>query len=244
LTQTIDSNSVEHLLSRHYRSPSGEELLPVLKRPPFKETRIRELYEEQLQQALDDRRAAAEVHVSLLGGLWMPQGAAGVLGNKVQLGGALGWKRRRLSVDLMFLLRFLKARQPYRVKYEDSLYSTDQFFGGYVGGEFGFECFDLGPHEFSLTTGAGYDGFEALDFGGDDYKNVNSFNVNVGLRHRVYYDKYRSKFFGLQFRYNIVGYTTHGGSDLSGNTLSVNFIWGYSADSHSIGQLKDLRYYD
>jgi len=59
---------------------------------------------------------------------------------------------------------------------------------------------------------------------------------------RFFYNKKQTQFFGLQVRHNFVSYDG-GGSDLSGNTLSLNLIYGIMINQNVVSRLDRLKYF-
>ena len=55
---------------------------------------------------------------------------------------------------------------------------------------------------------------------------IGSFNANAGLRFNYYFT--HSFYIGLQGRYNAIQYSTYGGTDLSGDAVSIDLIFGFN----------------
>jgi len=90
--------------------------------------------------------------------------------------------------------------------------------------------------------GIGYDGFEAISENVDAgvaSKSINSLNINLGAGYRYYY-KGDGRYLSLQPRINTVNYANKRGSDLSGNTISIRLIWGFSSNEGRDRQLERL----
>jgi hypothetical protein len=133
-----------------------------------------------------------------------------------------------MQYDLTLLLRFTKAREKYVYRQDGVFDTTDHFFGGYIGLDIGYELFTAGSSQFELLGGIGYDGFDTknTDNNNQDGHSIGSLNLNIGFRHKLFVNKYRDWYVGVQGRYNIVKYGTDGGSDLSGNTFSIQLVIG------------------
>jgi hypothetical protein len=100
-----------------------------------------------------------------------------------------------------------------------------------------------GKSEIDVVGGIGYDGFEAISEdvdAGIGSKSINSLNINIGAGYRYYYKKNSGQYVCLQPRINAVNYANKGGSDLSGNTLSIRLIWGFSSNDGRDQQLQRL----
>jgi hypothetical protein len=244
LISSTDSNSVAHLAVRYYRG-DRDYVIGRLRRDEFSGTCLQDAYWNEVNKVKHDmweKRAHWAGNV----GAWFPFDSASVLGPKVEMGGQLGRRWGRFGLDFTLLFRFLKTENEYSVMYKDSLHRTDDFFGGLIGAETTFELFRLGRGSLEMFGGIGYDGFDAYEDDSDDKrsKTIHSFNINFGLTPRLFINKVRDRYLGLQLRYNIVNYDTDGGSDLSGNTLSVNLVYGYMGNGYASDRAKDLHLYD
>jgi hypothetical protein len=87
----------------------------------------------------------------------------------------------------------------------------------------------------------GFDGFDAIET--DDNRNaktIGSFNLNLGFAFRHFLKKHDSKYLGIEMRYNWVNYATGGGSDLSGNTITLRLMYGLLGNSVKNKRLEAL----
>jgi hypothetical protein len=79
----------------------------------------------------------------------------------------------------------------------------------------------------SASAGIGYEQITAIpnenDYGEDD-KILRSWNVNGGLVLKYYFKA--DKYFGIHARYNLVNYSNFGGTDISGDYLSLKLVYG------------------
>jgi hypothetical protein len=174
----------------------------------------------------------------------MPNGSNKVLGNHPTLGMSTGYKYNNIQYDLTMIIRFLKSKEPYAVKHGGVLDTTEYFFGMYLGGDVGYILSDSKQHRISLTAGIGWDVLHTVEESDDTRKVLHSLNLNTGFKYQFFINKYHSWYLGIQGRYNIVKYNTGGGTDLSGNVITLSFLLGYSADKSKINTLKYLNYYD
>jgi len=161
-------------------------------------------------------------HVAGNVGIWTPLSSRNVLHTKLEFGGQVGIRRNRFGMDMTGLLRVLKEPSQYQVVRNGALENTSHFVGGLLGIDLTYEAVRFHRASVELFIGGAYDGFQAIRDGSNG-KSVSSFNGNVGGSLRFFYNKKQTQFFGLQVRHNFVSYDG-GGSDLSGNTLSLNLI--------------------
>ncbi len=184
-------------------------------------------YQISRLKSLRDRRAGT---FSLIFGTWMPTGYLGTLGIHPTVGYAFGLRKKRNEYDLVGIGRLVNSTaQNYSILRNDTVYTRSYFGGGYVGFEFTrylvhtIKC-DCGP-----TFGVGYDEF---DIASDTDVKLNSLspakiftlNLNTGLRFKYFYHK--ALFAGLVLKYNFIHYENKGGTDLRGNSFSIDILCG------------------
>lgn len=158
-------------------------------------------------------------------GMWSPLGENKVLGNHIDLGMAWRMRWRRFDFGAMLAWRLIKSTDEYFVGHDDAVVGTDHFFGIYFGPEVGIEALRIGHHSLGILLGAGLDGFEAISMD-DESEWISSWSGSVGLTYRWYTGKEREDYFGLRIRHYFINFDSHGGSDLSGNALSVAVTLG------------------
>ncbi len=241
LTKT-DSLSLDHLYCRHLIGET-DYVLSRLRRGDFVSTCLGDAYQREIEEVQRDLIGQYRLHWAFSLGIWMPKGASHTLGNKAAIGCEVGAHLRRLILQATLAFRFLSANNRYEVMHDGELHSTDHFFGGYLGAEVGLEAIRVGRFGLDLFTGLGYDGWDAIDEG-DVVKGIGSLNVNLGGTARVFVNKTRSRYLGLQARYNMVKYGTGGGTDMSGNTISLHLVFGELFNTAVIDRAKHLHYYD
>ena len=227
-----------------YEAGSHADVLSDLRAGKYAGTCYQHAYDSTVTSLLrqrDHRRS----HMAFGGGIWIPLGNNEILGRKIELGGQLGGRMGRFGLDASLFFRFLNARDSYVIRHADSLITTREFLGALIGLDCSFRLFSISDYSLEIFGGAAYDGFTAYtEDDGDDTENINAFNLSFGFKPMLYVTSDRSRYLGLLVRYNVVDYITHGGSDLSGNTLSINLVYGYYRGNHAADRLKDLHYYD
>lgn len=148
-----------------------------------------------------------------------------------------------MGAEGTLIFRFLDAKREYVVRQDDKEDRGRSFFGGYVGADLAYETLRSESHAVSLIGGIGLDGFGSGSSRNDDNSTsgVNSLNLNIGAEYRLACNRTRTRSVGLQGRYNFVNYATGGGTDLSGNTVSIDLIYGWLGNAAS-SWLEKLKY--
>lgn len=215
-----------------------------LHRVAYSGTCLQEAYNREIAYWLE-RRYRGRIHLAALTGIWMPQHAASALGNKAELGFKIGWRGERLGAEGTVIFRFLDATREYVVRQDGKEDRGKSFFGGYVGADLAYEAIRSEIHSLALIGGIGLDGFGHGSSKGDDNSTggVNALNLNIGAEYRLACGRTRTRYVGVQGRYNVVNYATGGGTDLSGNTVSFELVYGGLSNSAS-SRLDRLKYYD
>ena len=159
-------------------------------------------------------------------GLWIPTGANKILGLHPEIGfslGSIGLNNTLLyEYHLVFMFKYLKSENEFIRDNDNTLSSTDSFFGGYFGLEFSLALFYNSSFSFNTGVGIGYDGFDT-SHDEEDSKSINSFNFNAGFDLKFYDRQYVHI---IRTRYNVVDYDNGRGTDLSGHSISISYGFG------------------
>lgn len=176
-----------------------------------------------------DRRLS----LGILTGVWMPKGGTELIGDKFQVGMYMGGRVHGWGADILIGFRLGKASNPYQVVHDGAKVSTDHFLGGEILLMACRRILKAGSHETELQLGLGIDAFDAIE-DEENPKTIISFGNSIGIAH-YYLIAGGSAQIGLQLQYSFVDYDTNGGTDLSGNTLSLNLLLGVGGPPiHSI----------
>jgi hypothetical protein len=238
LAKETDPHTLDYLLCEYY-SNNFDPLLKALRGNKIPGTFIQTKYNETTVKA----KNAVESNLAVIGEWWIPTQSASILGNHPGLGVQVGIKHKKFLVDLTAIIRFVNSPHEYKVYSQNTVKTTRHFIGGYVGLDVGREMWRKGKWELDVVGGIGYDGFEAIPEdvdAGTGSKSINSLNINLGAGCRYYYHKNSGQYVSLQPRVNAVNYANKGGSDLSGNTISIRLIWGFSTNDVRDQQLDRL----
>jgi hypothetical protein len=236
-------NSLEYLFCKLYAGNADYFYNELQSKDKYNGTKLKEYYFKLVNESLK----LFEFNIALYSGVWIPFSSATTLGVHPIIGLDAGCKYRKFIFNLSMYLKFAKTPNDYTVVAEDSLWTTDYFFGGYVGLDIEREIIKFGNNEIDFLMGVGYDGFGTLDYSladasdeNDVGKNINSLNINTGLGYR--YNFKGHSYLGIRAKYNFVNYKNTGGTDLSGNTASIVVIIGGFSNNKKYSGLKALNY--
>jgi hypothetical protein len=191
--------------------------------------REREL--QQLQEAQTEGRQQQSVpgfHVGFSFGTWMPTDELKLLGNHPQLGFLTGGNTENIMFQLQLNLSFLEASQAYSAEIGSTNYETTDFLQVYAGLNTGFDMLNNPKHSLYITGGIGYDGIDPRNNTEREEGitgMIHALNINAGITyHRIFNE---NRFFSIIVRHNFVDYRNHGGTDLSGNVVSIGIGYGF-----------------
>lgn len=180
-------------------------------------------------------------HGDYLLGTWIPFDKLSIVGSHPFLGVRGGIRYKKLIVDATMGFKFGKSPNTYQVYLKDSLWNTDHFLGGYLGLDLAYELLKYRKNSFDLIGGVAYDGFDALDIPEKNIsKTINALNLNIGLGYKHQISEWY--YWGVDLKYNFINYKNPGGSNLLGNSLSINLIFGFLADRYE-NRLNQSEYY-
>ncbi|HPG41282.1 MAG TPA: hypothetical protein PLP19_18875 [bacterium] len=230
------ANSLENLLCSFY-ADDFEGFYNNLVRDEYKETNLQRYYLDYVNQLKREPSSG----MSLFTSLWTPTGKAKVLGPHPELGLAIEINDPEYFWGLTLAIRFLKTKDKYSVYHENKIHTTNYYLGGFIGIEGGYKLLNYKRTSSCILFGLGYDGFDVMEETEDhSSKTINSLNLNAGIGYHIYLDRYLSKYIGFQFRYNLINYYTNGGTDLSGNSVTLRVSYSFEMDDGRIRLLKNL----
>lgn len=164
-------------------------------------------------------------------GVWMPTGKLNTLGNHPFIGISFGGQQNKFLLNLVIDMRFMKSKNYYEFNYMDSIHVTNDFFGGYMGVDVGYEMLRTEKSSFNLIGGFGYDGFDALfpeAWEGNEAA-THSYNLNFGLLYKYYFKG--TKYLGIQTKFNLIDNTLQDRTDLTGNAFTIAILYCLAKDS-------------
>lgn len=196
---------------------------------------------------VDKYRYKPDVNVNIFSGIWIPNGNASLLGNHPYIGFQGGVRFHKMTYNISLAIKFLKSKNEYEILRNGNIETSRHFFGGYFGADLEREIFKIRKNEFDLLGGIGFDGFDAINVNTEDddpdndkSHSINSVNINFGLGYRHYFAN--KTYFSLQGKYNLIDYNNYGGTNLSGNCLTISLMVGGFPDQAKDYFLKELRY--
>lgn len=237
---SVDSTSMSHALLLHLAGQS-DSLHSRLHQHQYAGTCIQSRYDAIIDSLFESRNQSRS-HWGFSVGLWSPRDNAAIMGKKLELGMQAGARSGQFGGDVTFLMRVLKSSKAITFKHVDTTLTSDHFWGGYIGYDMTYELFSTRRSALEVFGGIGYDWIEVFHDGDRHwYENLQSLNLNFGATKYFFYNELSSRYFGMQARYNFVHYYTHGGTELSGNAISLNLVWGFLGNHGSINRIRFLR---
>lgn len=184
-----------------------------------------------------------ELTMGLNSGVWIPFGNLEKVGNHPYLGVFMGGKYKRFILDLNTTFKFLKSKESYTVLQNNIYYDKNDFVCSYIAIEPSFILFQHNKHNINLLTGIAYDGWAVLFLNKEEnteYQSIGGLNLNFGLGYQFFYSTFGN--LGIDLRYNFNNFKNEGGTDFSGNALTLGFRWGFSGNIQKINIYKNLEY--
>jgi hypothetical protein len=225
LLETKELSAVERFFIRIYANDFDQPLFQMLDSDELNETKIKELYKE--------KNKSGYFHNDWILGVWIPQGNLDILGVHPSFGYRLGVKYQKLTADLSLIFQFVNSPNTYQVYKNGILWDTNNFLGGYIGLDAGYELFRLKGNSIDLIGGIAFNGFDTINEEIEGEKNnltksINSLNLNIGLGYKFHFKNQRSnqRYVGIDFKYNFVNFKNPHGTNLEGNTYTVNLLIG------------------
>jgi hypothetical protein len=184
-------------------------------------------------------------HGDLILGAWIPFNSLKIVGSHPYIGFRGGIKYKKIIADLTLAFKPGNSPNVYQVYENDSLWNTNHFFGGYLGLDLAYELFKIKKSSFDMIGGIAFDGFDVLESNeqqsnNEISKSINSLNLNFGLGYKYHLNQWT--YWGFDLKYNFVNYKNTRGTDLSGNALTINLIYGFCANQYNVNRLEQLGY--
>jgi hypothetical protein len=243
LLQRIFYNPMELFYSECYANVLPDAVKEIQLDTIYNKTEFRSYYD----QRVDKWKQKADLNLNFFTGIWIPTGNAALLGNHPVLGCQLGAHSQKMTYNLTLAFKLGKSKNEYTIVRDGNTETTDNFFGGYIGADIEREILKLRKNEFSILAGIGYDGFESVLTNTEDDNpdndvghSISSINTNFGLGYRHYLSN--KSYIGLQGKYNFVNYANIGGTNLSGDIITISLFIGGFINEAKYYELNELRY--
>lgn len=241
LIASYSPESIEYLLCEFYGS-NQDTIFTKLQSGKYSGSALYKQY----NTAVNKYAELPEVHLSWITGIWIPDGDLKTLGLHPDIGFQAGIKIKKMSYDATMSFKFLESPNYYlarRTKSSGTQELTNDFFGGYIGFDVGYDIFSRRGKEVRLLGGIALDGFDAIEEDqnlGIEAESTFTYNLNFGLGYRVFLNN--RIYLGLSAKYNIVDYSLNNVVDLTGNAITVHFIVGGLQNVFKTNNLNALHY--
>ena len=222
--QKLDLSPVEKVIADYYES-GDKDILDNMDSTSLGNTWLYKSYAAYKEKIF---RTYGRFSMGVLLGAWIPDGNIQALGNHPQIGLQIGSSWEKFSLNLELALRFMNAPKNFQVYHQGFTYDTKYHTGIYLGLGTGFTYARLGSHQLDLLAGAGYDNISVLESTSEDAndgKALSSININGGLAYIFHISK--KQYIGLVGKYNLLFYKNRGGTNLSGNAITISLIYGF-----------------
>lgn len=243
LLQRIFYDPLELLFSEFYANVLIDPVKEIQFDTIYNNTEFRSYY----YQRVDKYKHSADANINIFTGAWIPYGNAALLGNHPVFGFQVGAHTQKITYNITLAFRLFKSKNEYTIFREGNIETTDKFFGGYFGVDIEREIFKWRKNEFEIIGGVGFDGFTSVLVNTEDDNpdndvghNISSVNTNFGLGYRHYISN--NTYIGLQGKYNFVNYKNVGGTNLSGDSITISLFWGGFFNAQKKYDLNELRY--
>lgn len=225
-----------------FYSKEFENIFEMLQSEEFDGTLIQKIYYAEVQRYIRQ----VIFHGDFLLGVWIPQNNLQTIGTHPSLGFRGGIQYKRLTADASMIFRVGKAPEIYQVYEMDSLWNTDHHLGAYLGMDAEFKMFRSKRSSFNLIGGVAVDLIDVLDIKEtqsceETTKSLSSLNLNLGLGYKYYLNQF--SYLGLDFKYNFIDFKNPMGTDLSGNAVSINLLYGFTGNRRNTLSLEALDYH-
>ncbi|MGH1363843.1 MAG: hypothetical protein ACRBF0_09815 [Calditrichia bacterium] len=205
----------------------------------YEHSAVREYYDRAVSAVRDQ----IDFHIGLSVGRWNPGGNLKIVGSHPMAGFTVGAKYRQFMFNLTAISKFRETPSSYLVQTDaGEIVESNHFIGAFMGLELSRELYRRGRNEVEILSGIGLDGFDTIkrNVNGEGGKSIFAFNINGGIGYRYYVPPFQSLYINFQLRYHIVDYNNTGGSDLSGNVITLRFQFGFLGNALKQNRLKRL----
>lgn len=239
LKGVADLSPVERFLVTFYAHPS-DTLFKQLEATQYDGTSIKAAWLAQKRQ----QEKLAGFTIGFNTGVWVPTGALSLVGAHPYFGMFFGGRGTKFAIEGSFNFRFLRSPNSYVVIADGNPYTTNYFFGGYLGLDGMYVLRTRNRRSWEVLGGAGYEGFDALNSDSNDpdavAKSIGSLNLNAGIGYR-FMSVQRTRmsttwgqmrptrgfgFLAIQAKYNYTRYDNAGGTYLNGNSFTIGVVAG------------------
>ena len=224
LLRVNDLTPLETFFLKIYsRAPSYS--VDTLQSTKFNGTNIQRYY----QAITKNKKNTVKKNIAFLGGIWIPQEHLSVLGTHPSIGLRYSMTYKKLLFNATLCFKFINSPNDYLVVEDGVTYKTNHFLGSYIGLDMGYRIFTVDKNSFSLLGGIAYDGFDTSNKNENDADHtpsIGTLNLNAGFGYEFTLKSHNVV--GIETKYNFLNFKNPGGTDLSGNVITINFTYRFA----------------
>ncbi len=242
---------VEDFLLHFYANPDSVKF-SALETATYDSTVLQDKYKIYRKYNRDIHGVSSNLHL----GMWVPNGALSLLGSHPYMTYAFGGRSEAFLFEMIIGFRPGSSPNNYQVERFDSVYTSDNFLSWYTGFDMGTKLYRTKKSELDLLWGVGYEELQVLSIYYADAgvststnsitKSINTFYANAGLGYRFYItnkvtknNNHLRRYISLQAKYNYANYVNKGGSDLTGNYVTIGLVYGVYTNTYKKYKLVD-----
>ncbi|MCU4164118.1 hypothetical protein [Carboxylicivirga caseinilyticus] len=188
-------------------------------------------FKNQYEQFVDSIKHLPEFTFTIYSGFFITNQSVNTIGNNGIIGFGFGGIFNKNSIDMLLDFKFGGPKKEYDVLYKNSVITTNEYTGMYVGLEYGRTLLSYNNSEYYLSGGLGGERITAI--ARDDENDIDpkflwspNYSVGMGYRYRYNYKNYLS----FQFRYQHLDFDNPSGTKLEGNTFTLRVLWIISSN--------------
>ncbi len=225
VSKNISKDSISYAFCYLYQN-KVDSFFIHLQNEKFKNSKLRKFYNKKT----DKINIYPKGNIAFHFGQWIPTDNLKLFGNHTSLGFQIGIEGEKNVLLLAGDFGIAQSKESYNVIYEDSLINVDNFFNVYVGMEYKRRILKIKNNILFLDFGIAYDGIRVVKNTTKyvDEKNnakwTECLNLNTGLTYR--YNFANNFYIGFSGRYNFVEYFNKNGTNLEGNSFTMNILFG------------------
>jgi hypothetical protein len=174
------------------------------------------------------------IHAAAYSGAWIPHGNLSSAGSHGYIGFQVGASNMipKVSINISSTARLGNMPQAIKVKKDDSVYQSTNYAAANFGLDgaysvIGRETGNFYIHSLDILGGIGVDVQRILSEKRQETKikrTLFSPDINAGLGYKCWFGK---TYIGLDVKYHFLFYKNEGGTNLSGNAITIGLILGH-----------------
>ncbi len=234
LQSNVASGNLSYLFLQLWEGQTAT-FFKTLKAGYFQDTNLAKEYNEKLKENL----SLPEFNLGLSAGIWVPTGDLSIIGYHPSIGINLGAKTQNTYWDAIFEFRYGNAHQDVEITVRDSLVTTRNYQGGYLGLEISHIIKRFASETLEIFAGGGYDIIDIVEDELDPQRQTfGSMALHVGIGYRLHFSN--RSWLSIKPGYYFLNHKHATGSSLDGNALSLRLIFGFTENARKSENLKRL----